>query len=197
MPPRPEDPYGIAKHAVEQDLAAAREVFGLDYTIFRPHNVYGPNQNVGDPYRNVVGIFMRQALRGEPLTVFGDGTQTRAFSHVSDIVRPMVASLNRDTAGETYNIGGEQTVTILELAEKVAALFPGADIRHVAERYEAKHAFCDHTKARKQIGFVPLTGFDFGLADMARWVRSAGVEWSQTPPLELTGKLPDFWKVHA
>ena len=105
---QPEDPYGIAKFSVEQDLAAAGKVFGLPYVIFRPHNVYGPNQNIGDPYRNVVGIFMRKALQGDPITVFGDGFQTRAFSYISDIIDPMVASLHKpiDTEGETFNIGG-------------------------------------------------------------------------------------------
>ena len=64
MAPRPEDPYGISKYAVELDLAAAREMFGLDYTVFRPHNVYGERQNIADPYRNVIGIFMNRILRG-------------------------------------------------------------------------------------------------------------------------------------
>jgi UDP-glucose 4-epimerase len=194
MVPAPEDPYGIAKFAVEQDLAAARAVFGLDYTIFRPHNVYGRHQNVGDKYRNVIGIFMRQAFLGEPLTVFGDGSQTRAFSHVSDIVRPMVGSLLRDCPGETFNIGGEQVLSILEVAEKVQALFPGSSIRHVPERYEVKHAFCDHSKARELLEFAPTTAFDFGLARMADWVKSAGVRWTTTPDIEIETGLPVFWQ---
>jgi UDP-glucose 4-epimerase len=63
LPPQPEDPYGIAKYAVELDLRAAHEMFGLDYIIFRPHNVYGENQNIGDRYRNVIGIFMNQIMQ--------------------------------------------------------------------------------------------------------------------------------------
>src|SRR6185312_17360602 len=82
MIPRPEDPYGIAKLAVEQDLRASHEMFGLDFTVFRPHNVYGEGQNIGDRYRNVVGIFMNQVMRGQQMTIFGDGTQTRAFSYI-------------------------------------------------------------------------------------------------------------------
>src|SRR6185436_1963815 len=69
--PQPEDPYGIAKYAVELDLREAHEMFGLNYVIFRPHNVYGENQNIGDRYRNVIGIFMNQILQGQPMTVFG------------------------------------------------------------------------------------------------------------------------------
>lgn len=190
----PEDPYGIAKYSVEQDLRVAGEVFDLPHVVFRPHNVYGPGQNVGDPYRNVVGIFMRQALRGEPLTVFGDGSQTRAFSYISDIVDPMVRSLNADVVGETFNIGGEQVVTILELAERVKRLFPGSRIVHMPERYEVAHAFCDHTKARERLGFHPSIPFDAGLERMAEWVRAEGVKWSTTPGIEVFDRLPVFWQ---
>ena len=80
MRPEPKDSYGIAKFAVEQELRASHEMFGLDYVIFRPHNVYGELQNIGDRYRNVLGIFINQIMQGEPLSIFGDGTQTRAFS---------------------------------------------------------------------------------------------------------------------
>jgi UDP-glucose 4-epimerase len=192
MRPMPEDPYGIAKFSVEQDLAAAGEVFGLPYTIFRPHNVYGPGQNIGDPYRNVVGIFMRQALMGAPLTVFGDGAQTRAFSYISDIVDPMI----RPPDG-TFNIGGDQVVTILQLAEMVQSLFPGSVIEHLPERYEVKHAFCDHTAAREQLGFRPRVRFEAGLERMAEWVRVTGVKWSIPPRVEVETGLPTFWRSHA
>src|SRR5205814_2244237 len=70
--PEPEDPYGIGKYAVELDLAAAQRMFGLDYTVFRPHNVYGELQNLADPYRNVIGIFMNQVMSDRPMTVFGE-----------------------------------------------------------------------------------------------------------------------------
>ncbi len=72
MVPVPEDSYGIAKLAVEKELQVSHEMFGLDYVIFRPHNVYGEKQNIGDRYRNVVGIFMNQLLQGKPMTIFGD-----------------------------------------------------------------------------------------------------------------------------
>jgi UDP-glucose 4-epimerase len=83
-------------------------MFGLDYIIFRPHNVYGERQNIGDRYRNVVGIFMNQILRGEPMTIFGDGTQVRAFTHISDVA-PMIASAVdvRAARNEIFNIGAD------------------------------------------------------------------------------------------
>jgi UDP-glucose 4-epimerase len=194
MVPRPEDPYGVAKYAVELDLRAAHRLFGLPYTVFRPHNVYGPNQNVGDPYRNVVGIFMRQALNGGPLTVFGDGLQTRAFSYITDIVNPMVAARHADTNGRTFNIGGEQPVAILELASHVSRLFGGVPIVHAPERFEVKHAYCDHAEARERLGFNPQTDFGQGLKIMAEWVEQVGIRMSVPPPLEMTRNLPEFWR---
>ena len=80
--PNPEDPYGISKYAFELDLKAAHEMFGLDYIIYRPHNVNGPGQNIFDKYRNVVGIFMLQILQNKSLTIFGDGYQTRCFIYI-------------------------------------------------------------------------------------------------------------------
>ena len=107
----PEDSYGIAKYAVELELRACRELFGLDYVIFRPHNVYGPRQNIGDRYRNVVGIFMNQILQGQPMTIFGDGTQTRAFSYIDDVA-PMIAEAIDTPASwnQTFNVGADQPV---------------------------------------------------------------------------------------
>ena len=75
---------------MELDLRAARRMFGLDSIVFRPHNVYGERQHIGDRYRNVIGIFMNQLMRGEPMTIFGDGTQTRAFSYIGDVA-PLIA----------------------------------------------------------------------------------------------------------
>ncbi len=119
--PNPEDPYGIAKLAVEQDLRASREMFGLRLMIFRPHNVYGPRQNIGDRYRNVVGIFMNQILQGRPMTIFGDGTQTRAFSYIDDVAPVMAEAIDSDAAwGGVFNVGADERFTLNELAAAVA-----------------------------------------------------------------------------
>src|SRR5215216_2846562 len=118
--PRPGDPYGIAKSAVEQDLRAAHNMFGLDHVIFRPHNVYGEFQNIGDRYRNVVGIFMNQLMQGEPLTVFGDGEQTRAFSHVDDVAPHIAAAVEvPDAYNEVFNVGADEQYTVNRLARAV------------------------------------------------------------------------------
>ena len=103
MNPQPIDPYGIAKYAVELDLNSARSLFGLNYIIFRPHNVYGERQNLGDRYRNVVGIFMNQLMQGEDLTIFGDGEQTRSFSYIGDVAPIIARSVEVESAyNETF-----------------------------------------------------------------------------------------------
>src|SRR6202008_727862 len=121
MTPAPEDPYGIAKLAVEQDLKNSHEMFVLEYVIFRPHNVYGERQNIGDRYRNVVGIFMNQLLRGEPMSIFGDGTQERAFTYISDVA-PVIAECvdYPEARNQIFNVGADVPYTVTTLAEIVA-----------------------------------------------------------------------------
>ena len=96
--PNPEDPYGIAKYAVELDLQVAKKQFGLNYSIVRPHNVIGKYQNIWDKYRNVIGIWIRQSIAGEPLTIFGDGSQTRAFSDISFYNKPFEKLMTHQTS---------------------------------------------------------------------------------------------------
>ena len=99
-----------------------RRMFGLDYMIFRPHNVYGPRQNIGDRYRNVVGIFMNQILQDQPMTIFGDGTQTRAFSYIDDVAPVMAAAIDEPGAwNQVFNVGADEPWPLNELAERVAA----------------------------------------------------------------------------
>lgn len=120
MIPQPEDPYGIAKHAVERDLHAAHAMFGLNSIIFRPHNVYGEGQNTGDPFRNVIGIFMRQLIAGKKLTIFGDGAQTRAFTHIDDVA-PVIARAPWTAAAmnQTFNVGTDEPCSINDLVRMV------------------------------------------------------------------------------
>ncbi|MEZ5977453.1 MAG: NAD-dependent epimerase/dehydratase family protein [Planctomycetota bacterium] len=149
MRPRPEDPYGIAKYAVEMELTASHDMFGLEHVIFRPHNVYGSRQNIGDRYRNVIGIFMNQIMRGEPMTIFGDGSQTRAFSHVGEIASAIARSPEVPAATcQVFNVGADRPYTVLELAHAVAeAMGVEPDVRHLDQRSEVQHAWCSHEKA--------------------------------------------------
>jgi UDP-glucose 4-epimerase len=194
--PQPEDPYGIAKLAVEQDLRATREMFGLNHIVFRPHNVYGEYQNIGDRYRNVVGIFMNQAMSGKPLTVFGDGRQTRAFSHVSDVAPCIAASVDVPAAyNDVFNVGADQAVTVADLAEMVLDVM-GADgeIRNVPPRNEVVHAFADHAKARGMFGMEGEVSLPDGLARMAEWAKRVGARTSQEfGGIEIDRGLPPVW----
>jgi UDP-glucose 4-epimerase len=196
--PQPEDPYGVSKYAVEMDLKAAHEMFGLNYVIFRPHNVYGENQNIGDKYRNVIGIFMNQIMQGKQLTIFGDGTQTRAFSYIDDVAIPIARCVDLPAAyNQVFNIGADKPYTVNELAEVVSEEFGvKPDIKHLSARNEVLHAYSDHSKAHKVFG--DPTGIDLkeGIRRMAAWARRVGARQSQEfDNIEITEKLPDGWQV--
>ena len=154
--PQPEDPYGISKLAVEQDLKSAHEMFGLDFIIFRPHNVYGERQNIGDPYRNVVGIFMNQIMQGKKLTVFGDGMQTRAFSHIDDVAPIIAKSVEMPQAyNEVFNIGADTPYTVKELTTLVCDAFGVSEqIEYLEARNEVVHAYSNHDKVHKFFGHM-------------------------------------------
>lgn len=196
MIPVPEDPYGIAKLAVEQDLRVTHEMFGLNYVIFRPHNVYGEYQNIGDRYRNVVGIFMNQLMQGKPLTVFGDGTQTRAFSYIGDIVPSIVSSaFTPEAYNQVFNIGADKEYSVNELAKlTMQSMGMAGEIRHLPARNEVIHAHADHSKVKRVLGDHPLTSLEEGLCRMAAWAKNAGVRKSKKfSDIEIMEKLPPIW----
>lgn len=196
MTPRPEDPYGISKYAAELDLHAARDMFDLPYIIFRPHNVYGEHQNLGDPYRNVIGIFMNHILRKKALTVFGDGTQTRAFTHIDDVAPHISRSVHVPSAyNEVINIGADQPYSVNQLAEVVAHAFKTQPhIRNLPVRNEVQHAYADHTKARRLLGAMPTVSLETGIERMAAWARKVGSRKSKRfQDIEIQEKLPPSW----
>lgn len=199
MTPAPEDPYGNAKYCVELDLAEAHEMFGLNYVIIRPHNVYGKRQNTADRYRNVIGIFMNKILLDEPMTIYGDGLQTRAFSHISDVAPIIAETINRpDCFGEIINVGADEPYTILDMANAVAlAMGVDAKIQHLEERYEVKHAFTSHEKVQRLFGDLRKNvSLEEGLRDMAAWVKQIGArEPSRFGSIELKRQIYDYWNL--
>ena len=198
MVPQPEDPYGISKYAVELDLKAAHEMFGLNYVVFRPHNVYGENQNIGDKYRNVIGIFMNQIMQNQPLTIFGDGSQTRAFSYIDDVAIPISQSVTiRKAYNEVFNIGADQPYTVNELAQVIGKKF-GIDpvIEYLRARNEVQHAYSDHQKAHQAFGLARAVSLEEGIGKMADWAKQVGARKSQEfDNVEITEKLPEGWEV--
>jgi UDP-glucose 4-epimerase len=195
--PVPEDPYGIAKLAVEQDLKAAHEMFGLDYTIFRPHNVYGEYQNTGDRYRNVVGIFMNQLMAGKELSVFGDGLQTRAFSYVGDIVPQMVRCVELPAArNEVFNVGGDTAYTVKHLAEVLIRVSgKNSPLKYLPARKEVVHAYSDHSKTTRVFGETKPVTLEDGLKRMWDWASNLGVqEPTRFGAIEVDRNMPSFWR---
>ena len=197
MEPRPEDPYGIAKHAVEQELRVSHEMFGLDYVIFRPHNVYGERQNIGDRYRNVVGIFMNLIMQGKPLAVFGDGEQTRAFTYIQDVAPVMAdAPFNPGALNQIFNVGADVPYTVNRLAEIVcSAMGVKPEVTHLEARNEVKHAFSSHEKLHRVFGFTPRYSLEEGVERMARWARGMGARRSKLfGEVEILRNMPQSWR---
>lgn len=197
LTPQPEDPYGIAKYAVELDLKAAHEMFGLTYTIFRPHNVYGERQNHGDPYRNVLGIFINNLMQGKPMTIFGDGKQTRAFSYIGDVAPYIAKSIEVPEArNEIFNIGADKPYTVLELANLIAkAMKVRPDIIFLPKRNEVVHAFSDHSKARRIFGINNETDLATGIEKMVEWSKKIGPrEPKKFRNIEVEKNMPPSWR---
>jgi UDP-glucose 4-epimerase len=200
-PANPIDPYGIAKLACEQHIRAFEHYYGAPaYTIFRPHNVFGPRQNVADPYRNVVGIFMAQALAGRPMTIFGDGEQSRSFSYIDATAAAIAQAPGTPAArNQTINIGGDEAMTVLELARAVSSVMQVPErVEFLPERKEVRHAHCEHAlahaifpdaHARNAVDILT------GLRRMAHHVSARPLpEPTECPsPIELPQKLPPSW----
>eukprot|EP00172_Hildenbrandia_rubra_P001442 Plantae.Rhodophyta-Hildenbrandia_rubra.ctg19873.p1 GENE.Plantae.Rhodophyta-Hildenbrandia_rubra.ctg19873~~Plantae.Rhodophyta-Hildenbrandia_rubra.ctg19873.p1 ORF type:complete len:692 (-),score=97.12 Plantae.Rhodophyta-Hildenbrandia_rubra.ctg19873:469-2544(-) len=203
MTVNPEDPYGISKYAMELDLKAAKVMFGINYVIFRPHNVYGPGQNVHDRYRNVVGIFFNQLLRGLPMTIFGNGKQTRAFSYIDGVALPIaLAPFVKAAINQIINVGGDQPYEVRELAKTAGMVWDGtrrSKIKYLDARHEVMHAQADHSKLRCLFGSAAHDGIKLedGLKRTVTWLKARGA--NMTAPIkfsevEVVKNMPPSWK---
>jgi len=197
MKPEPEDSYGISKYAVEQELKSCKEMFGLNYIIFRPHNVYGERQNLGDKYRNVLGIFMNQIMKGEPLLIFGDGEQTRAFSHIDDVAPIIAKSVNHaESYNHVFNVGADKPYSVNELVKEVVKAM-GHDewsINYSPARNEVKHAHSTHEKCKKFFGHEPKISLSEGVKRMVEWAKIHGTRESQEfGNIEIMKNMPPSW----
>ena len=172
MIPCPVDPYGIAKYACEMDLRVAGDQHGLDWTIIRPHNVYGRNQNIWDSYRNVIGIWMWKHLNGYDLSIFGDGAQRRAFSYIDDSLEPLwVAMTDPKTSKQIINLGGVCEYTINETAHTLLNVMGSGKILHLPPRHEVKYAWSTWEKSVELLGFSHKTTLYNGMKDMWEWAQ--------------------------
>ena len=197
LAPQPEDPYGIAKYAVELDLKEAHEMFGLNYVVFRPHNVYGERQNLSDPYRNVIGIFMNKIRNGQPMCVFGDGKQTRAFSYISDVAPVIARCVERPAAyNEVFNVGADKPHAVIDLAHGVArCMGVEPNVVHLQARNEVVNAYSSHDKAAKVFGdLIKDVPLEEGLSSMADWAKTAKLRKTKAfEGIEVSKNLPASW----
>jgi UDP-glucose 4-epimerase len=180
-PPGPASYYGITKYAAERYVHTTAERVDLDVpfrvTSFRMYNVYGPRQALDNPYQGVLGIFLGNLVRGEPLTIFGDGEQTRDFVYVGDVVNAWAGALqNPASHGRVFNLGSGRQTSINELADLALAGF-GRTRRDHEVRYapgrpgELRRVAADTTQARAALGWEPRVSFAEGLAETVRWAR--------------------------
>jgi UDP-glucose 4-epimerase len=196
----PCDPYGVAKVACEQHIRGFAHYYGVPhYTIFRPHNVFGPRQNIADPYRNVVGIFMKAALAGEAMLIFGDGSQTRSFSYITSVASAIAdAPFLAGAVDKTFNIGGDKPWTVRELARHVCDVMAVPErLEFLPPRNEVAHAHCNHRLAREVFAGAFELDVDVatGLTLMADFVRRTKIPPStECPcPVEISNGMPPSW----
>jgi UDP-glucose 4-epimerase len=182
---KPEDVYAIAKAAMEQVTEILARVHGFRYTIIRPHNVYGPRQNLSDPYRNVIAIWINALMNDKPFWIYGDGRQKRAYTYITDYTPYVIrAGLSKRCAGEIFNIGPQEEISLNGLAGLVLREFFGAD-RAVPKYLKPRHwrpgrplevanAWSSQEKARRWLGVRTATPIREGVRRMVAWALTMG-----------------------
>lgn len=189
---RPTSYYGITKYAAERYVrtTAERVDLGFDFhvTCFRMYNVYGPRQALDNPYQGVLGIFLGNLLRGTPITIFGDGEQSRDFIYVRDVVDGWVGALhNAATYGKSINLGSGERLSINALVDAVLSAFERTRADHPiiyapGRSGEQRHVEADTTSARLLLGWKPRVSFEAGLAETVRWsLTAAGLRSHASP----------------
>ena len=195
--PCPIDPYGVAKYACEMDIKIAGDQHGLDWCIIRPHNVYGINQNIWDKYRNVLGIWMYQHLNGKPMTIFGDGTQTRAFSYIDDNLEPLwKAAILPSASKQIINLGGIEEISINDACKILRSIIGSGEVIYKEQRHEVKHSIPTYQKSIDILDYRYSTKLNEGLSIMWDWAKKQPVRnqflWDS---YELDKGIYSFWSL--
>ncbi len=199
MEPRPQDPYGIAKVAAEDEIKLLCDVHGVEWVIAVPHNIIGPRQKYDDPFRNVASIMINLMLQGRQPIIYGDGTQKRCFSFVQDCVDVLEKmAFDEKAKSQIVNIGpDEEFVPINELARTIAELLDfELDPEYYPDRpQEVKNATCSADKARKLFGYETKYTLKQGLKEMVDWIKKRGPKpFEYHIPLEIVNeKTPKTW----
>lgn len=165
MLPRPKSPYGLHKYLGELLCRQWSEIYGLPTVCLRFPNIYGPRFNLRGAYTTAIGKFILQKAKGESLTIFGDGTHTRDYVHVSDIIRAKILAMESEKVGrgEVINIGTGKNISINELA-----ILIGGPVIHGKERLESAHVQMDFTLAKKLLGYEPRIALEDGIAELKK-----------------------------
>ena len=168
-PRNPISMYGVSKLSSESYAYAFYRTFGLPVTILRPFNIYGPGQRRGNQYSGVIGIFAERIMNGENPIIYGDGTQTRDFVHVSDVIEASVLAAESDKAiGRIFNVATGKPTTINKLAEEMIRI-TGKNLKpvHIQPRIgEIKHSVADISKIQKILDYKPKITLTQGLKKM-------------------------------
>lgn len=163
MTPYPKSPYGAQKLTSEVMCRMWSEVYGLQTVCLRYLNVYGPRFNLRGAYTAALGKFILQRLEDKPMTIWGDGTQTRDYIHVSDIVNANLLAMKSTKvgAGEVINIGTGKSISVNELAKLI-----GGPVTHEEGRKESKHVLVDLSKAKNLLGYEPMISLEKGVSEL-------------------------------
>lgn len=195
--PSPKDPYAISKTACEKNIEVMGDQFGLKWTIIRPHNVFGRNQNMNDTYRNVIGIWMHQIWDGQPITIYGDGNQTRCFTEMTNILEPLYKCMhNSETDHQVINLGGTQKHTLNQIADMVMDVTGTSDKVYLEPRKEIKLCDVDGGKSIRLLDYKDSISVYNGISNMWQWVQEEKPigEWYKWDTFELDKDIYSYWK---
>ena len=196
LQPSPIDPYGVSKFASELDIKIAGIQHNLDWCILRPHNIYGTKQNIWDKYRNVIGIWMYQALNNQPMTIFGDGSQTRAFSYIDDILEPIFnAAVLEAASREIINLGGIKEYTLNECNSTLCNVIGYSNKQYLEGRHEVKSPIPSWEKSKNILKYYHKTELEDGISNMWNWAKVQPTRKQQIwETYELDKGIYSYWK---
>lgn len=195
--PMPIDPYGVAKYACEMDIKIAGEQHGLDWCIIRPHNVFGIKQNIWDKYRNVIGIWMYNILHNKPITIYGDGHQTRAFTYIDNILENLWnAAIYEKASKQIINLGGLKEYSLNETADILMKITGYKDKVYLEPRHEVKFTFPIPDKSIKILDYKENISIEEGIRKMWEWAKEQPQRKQFIWPFyEIDNKIYSYWKV--
>ncbi len=198
-PRKPCDPYGSAKAFCEEFTESMAQVHDFEYTIIRPHNVFGPGQSLRDRGRNVIAIFINQTMRGEPITVYGDGSSVRAFSYIDNSLPCYVNAID-GFHGRIFNVGDDEPVSVNHVAKVVGDAMDAQGFNRVPVIYlrdrplEIETGFAT-TERQYELGYEKKVDFVAGVYKMAEWASKLGPHDWLNIPMELPiPSMPESWR---